>query len=294
MTTMTRMLGRAVAAGVRGVAQCHQHHQQLAYTRFATATRALQTSTQCHNLSKTTTSESIKRFYEKASVVPCDGGFQVHLDKRSLKTPKRNTFVVPSEELAHTVAFEWDVQGDVIEPSSMNVTLLCNTAIDNPSGMSHEDRIDNVEPFMRTDTVCFREDTSRALIDMQSEIWDPIVEWFAMRYNQPLMVTYRLDEVQSPEAVAIMRRELLGMTPFELTAYELAADTAKSAVIALALREGAINAQEATAAARLETDFQTSRFGEVEWAHTIEKHDTQARLAASAIVMRLAREATLA
>ncbi len=37
------------------------------------------------------------------------------------------------------------------------------------------------------------------------------------RYNQPLMVTYRLDEVQSPEAVAIMRRELLGMTPFELT-----------------------------------------------------------------------------
>lgn len=30
--------------------------------------------------------------------------------------------------------------------------------------------------------------------------------------------------------------------------------------------------------ARLEVDFQTSRFGEVEWAHTLEKHDTEVRL----------------
>ena len=43
--------------------------------------------------------------------------------------------------------------------------------------------------------------------------------------------------------------------------------------------------------ARLEIDFQTSRFGEVEWAHTLERNDTQARLAAAALVMHLTREA---
>ena len=32
-------------------------------------------------------------------------------------------------------------------------------------------------------------------------------------------------------------------------------------------------------------------FGEVEWAHTLERNDTQARLAAAALVMHLTREA---
>jgi hypothetical protein len=39
-------------------------------------------------------------------------------------------------------------------------------------------------------------------------------------------------------------------------------------------------------ASRLETVFQTSRFGEVEWAHCIEENDTTERLAAGAIFTR--------
>jgi hypothetical protein len=39
--------------------------------------------------------------------------------------------------------------------------------------------------------------------------------------------------------------------------------------------------------ARIEVAFQVSRFGVIEWAHSLEEADTKTRLAASAIVMDL-------
>lgn len=54
----------------------------------------------------------------------------------------------------------------------------------------------------------------------------------------------------------------------------------------MALVEGVMSPSEVARAARIETVFQVERFGEVEWAHTIEEHDTVARLAASALFAR--------
>eukprot|EP00043_Microstomoeca_roanoka_P000993 m.30374 g.30374 ORF g.30374 m.30374 type:complete len:294 (-) comp10602_c1_seq2:117-998(-) len=232
--------------------------------------------------------QRIGRFYKQASVKEVDEGYTVMLDHRALKTPMRKPFVVPTEELAHVVAFEWDAQGKTIQPASLHVTSLCNTALDNPARLTREQRIENLVPFLATDTLCFREDTSDALVTKQKELWDPLVDWFQMRYGASVCVTFKLFEQQHPECIDVLKQELDRMSELTLTAFELATDTAKSAIIALAMYERAISAQEATNAARLEIDFQTQRFGEVEWAHTLEKYDTQARLAAAAVVMRLA------
>ena len=49
----------------------------------------------------------MKRFYKEVSVAPTEGGFAVLLDGRSVKTPARNTLVLPTQKLATAIAAEW-------------------------------------------------------------------------------------------------------------------------------------------------------------------------------------------
>ncbi|XP_044316256.1 ATP synthase mitochondrial F1 complex assembly factor 2-like [Drosophila rhopaloa] len=82
-----------------------------------------------------------KRFYKKTSVLSGDGGYEVVLDHRKLKTPKGTPFLVRSEPLAIAVATEFDAQKEHIERSRMHLSTLCFTAIDNPNHLSKLDMV---------------------------------------------------------------------------------------------------------------------------------------------------------
>lgn len=49
------------------------------------------------------------------------GGFEINLDNRKLKTPQAKLFTVPSEALAIAVATEWDSQRDTIKFYTMHL-----------------------------------------------------------------------------------------------------------------------------------------------------------------------------
>lgn len=49
------------------------------------------------------------------------GGFEINLDHRKLKTPQAKLFTVPSEALAVAVATEWDSQQDTIKFYTMHL-----------------------------------------------------------------------------------------------------------------------------------------------------------------------------
>lgn len=49
------------------------------------------------------------------------GGFEINLDHRKLKTPQAKLFTVPSEALAIAVATEWDSQQDTIKFYTMHL-----------------------------------------------------------------------------------------------------------------------------------------------------------------------------
>ncbi len=53
-----------------------------------------------------------------------DDGYGVRLDHRSLRTPLRKVFCVPSQSLAMAVAQEWRTQSSTIEPALMH--LVCD------------------------------------------------------------------------------------------------------------------------------------------------------------------------
>uniref|UniRef100_A0A452R4B9 ATP synthase mitochondrial F1 complex assembly factor 2 n=1 Tax=Ursus americanus TaxID=9643 RepID=A0A452R4B9_URSAM len=94
-----------------------------------------------------------KRFYQNVSITQGEGGFEINLDHRKLKTPQAKLFTVPSEALAIAVATEWDSQQDTIKFYTMHLTTLCNTSLDNPTQRNKDQLIRAAVKFLDTDTI---------------------------------------------------------------------------------------------------------------------------------------------
>lgn len=72
-----------------------------------------------------------KRFYRNVSVYEEKGElYGVKLDHKTLHTPLRRRFLVPSEPLALAVAQEWESQQKYVQLPLMHLTGLCNTVLD--------------------------------------------------------------------------------------------------------------------------------------------------------------------
>ena len=71
-----------------------------------------------------------KRFYASVGIAEGEGGaFALVLDGRPVKTPARRALAAPTRPLAGILAQEWKAQADVIDPASMPLTRLANSAI---------------------------------------------------------------------------------------------------------------------------------------------------------------------
>ncbi|XP_069917850.1 ATP synthase mitochondrial F1 complex assembly factor 2-like isoform X2 [Oryctolagus cuniculus] len=118
-----------------------------------------------------------KRFYQNVSISQGEGGFEINLDHRKLKTPQAKLFTVPSEALAIAVATEWESQQDTIKSYTMHLTTLCNTSLDNPTQWSKDQLIRAAIKFLDTDTICYRVEEPETLVELQKNEWDPVIEW---------------------------------------------------------------------------------------------------------------------
>lgn len=76
-----------------------------------------------------------KKFYQNVSISQGEGGFEINLDHRKLRTPQGKLFTVPSEALAIAVATEWDSQQDTIKMYTMH--LVTDHTVQHVSGQPH-------------------------------------------------------------------------------------------------------------------------------------------------------------
>ncbi len=74
-----------------------------------------------------------KRFYREAGVDEREGVFHLALDGRHARTPARHPLALPTRALAEAVAAEWGRQGETVDPTTMPVTRIVNSAIDGVS-----------------------------------------------------------------------------------------------------------------------------------------------------------------
>ncbi|MFM9841768.1 MAG: ATP12 family chaperone protein [Dongiaceae bacterium] len=204
----------------------------------------------------------MKRVYKKVAVEAVDGGYRVTLDGKPLRTPARAPLVLPRRALIEAIAAEWDAQIENVQPKTMPVMQLVSTAIDRV--VAQRDRIAaDIAGYAATDLVCYRAELPADLVARQHRTWQPLVDWVRREFAAPLKVTVGvMPQPQPAEALQALRRAVDGLDDLELTAMQALTGVCGSLVIALALRSGFIDADEAWAASQLDETFQIEKWGE--------------------------------
>jgi chaperone required for assembly of F1-ATPase len=202
-----------------------------------------------------------RRFYKDVSVgdtIP----FQVLLDGRPIKTPKKRPLALPTRALAEAIAEEWRAQAELIDPTRMPLTRFANTAID-----AVADTLDAVAndiiAYANSDLVCYRAETPQELVERQAEHWDPIVAWANEALGGEFRAIKGIMHVAQPEgAIAAVAKALKPHEAFRLTGLHVLTTLTGSALIALALSREWLSADAAWKAAHVDEDYQISLWGE--------------------------------
>jgi len=202
-----------------------------------------------------------KRFFKEAAIAQVDGGYTIELDARAVRTPLGKAFIVQAKPLAEAIAAEWQAQGETIDPTSMPLGGYANTAIDRV-GMERPVVLASLRHYAETDLLCYRAEQPADLADRQLQQWQPILDWAAEALGVHLKVTTGvLPIAQPPEALEAIARSLQQLDDMTLTAIASLAAVAGSLILALAVSEGRIDAEQAFALAQLDESFQSERWG---------------------------------
>ena len=208
-----------------------------------------------------------KRFYKDVTINPGKDGHAIALDGKVVKTPARHSLALPTEALAKLVAAEWARQVDVIDPATMPVTRLVNSAID---GVATESQavFDEIVRFSGSDLLCYRANEPERLVARQSERWNPVIEWAAREIGARFILAEGVIHQQQPrEAISSFAAALRKYdTPMELASLHTITSMTGSAILALAFAEGWLPLADVWSLAHLDEDWTIEHWGSDEEA----------------------------
>lgn len=203
-----------------------------------------------------------KRFYTDVSVELRDEGHTIHLDGRPVRSPAKNSLALPTQVLAQAIAAEWEAQVDVIDPETMHLTRIANSAIDGVKGREAE-LIDEIVNYAASDLLCYRAEHPEQLVQNQAHAWDPLLSWAATDCGISLQPGGGIMPIaQSKEALAAVRAALEGAEALELAPMHVLVTLSGSAVLGLAVRRGHIEPAAAWTVAHVDEDWQIEQWGE--------------------------------
>jgi chaperone required for assembly of F1-ATPase len=110
-----------------------------------------------------------KRFYKEAGSEPVEHGFGLLLDGRPALTPARNRLVVPTQSLMQALVGEWNGQTETIDPATMPLTRILNSALDGVARELGPVR-DEILKYAGTDLLVYRAGEPQHLVEEQPGI----------------------------------------------------------------------------------------------------------------------------
>lgn len=212
----------------------------------------------------------MKRFWNVAAHAAGEGGYVILLDGTPMRLPGGAALVVASEALAAAIAAEWQAaggeRGGEMSMDNVPLTRLAGTAQEriapDPAPV-----VDALARYAQTDVLCYREGEKVALAARQAREWQPWLDWLAATHGARLQATEGIRVLRQDEAaLARVRAVLARQTAPVLAGLGLAIPALGSAVLGLALAEGALDAAAAHALATLDERFQEEQWGVDEWA----------------------------
>lgn len=201
-----------------------------------------------------------KRFYKVVSVEPVDGLHRVLLDGKPVRTPGRQQLAVASLRAACALEAEWAGQGDHVDPMTMPLTRLVNSAID---GVSSEIEAvkDAVAAYAGSDLTCYRAGEPPRLDERQRLAWEPVLDWVRERFGVRPVATIGVMAVAQPRELVTAIRAALPDDAIRLAALEQITTLTGSVFLALALLERRLLPDDVWLAAHVDEDWNAELWG---------------------------------
>ena len=204
-----------------------------------------------------------KRFYKQVTTDAEGGeGAALKLDGKPVRTPGKAALRLPTPALAEAIAEEWRAQGERIDPLTMPLTRITNSAIDGVVGRETA-VIDDIMAHAGSDLLCYRAPGPDGLVKAQQTHWDPVLAWAKTTLGAPLLLAEGVAHVAQPEtSLGRLREPLLGRDAFSLAALHVMTALTGSALLALAVAQGRLTPEAAWKAAHIDEDWQINQWGE--------------------------------
>jgi chaperone required for assembly of F1-ATPase len=201
-----------------------------------------------------------KRTYKTVAVAPSGEGHAILFDGKPAKVASA-ALQLPTPALAEAVAQEWREQKKQLDPARMPLTALAAAAL-NRVATARGDVIEHILGYGRNELLCYRAAEPPELAARQKARWDPLLEWAHTHHGIRLAADTGISFIEEPvDALLRMQEIVSGLDDFELAALDAVASLAASFVVALALIERHIGAEEAFAVSHLEELYQAEKWG---------------------------------
>ncbi|MBJ3784154.1 ATP12 family chaperone protein [Devosia sediminis] len=208
-----------------------------------------------------------KRFYTEVDVARGEDGYSITLDGRQLKTPgKKIAVVLPVLGVAQAMAKEWAAQDKVIDPATMPMTRLINSALESGEKTAPAFRAE-VGKFAGNDLLLYRADSPHELVEEQERVWDGVLVKLARKFDVAFQPTVGI--IHQPQPVSTLEKldaALDGQGLLSLTALVSITGLTGSGLLAIALLHQLVTPDEVWTAAHVDEDHQIRLWGEDEEA----------------------------
>lgn len=222
----------------------------------------------------------MRRFWTNATLSSGDAGHVVMLDGKPLRIPGRNPggapLTIATTALAEAITAEWQAagtgHGGEMSMEEVPLTRLAATAQDriapNPAPVAAA-----LAEYGESDLLCYRAEHPADLTQRQARYWQPWLDWAARIYGAHLRVAAGVMHLpQDPAALEAIRSAYAAQPVPVLAALGIAVPAMGSAVLGLALADGALDAASAHDLAGLDEAFQVEKWGEDAEAATRRQH----------------------
>jgi len=201
-----------------------------------------------------------KRFYARADVTDADGGFSITLDGKSIRSPSGTPIVVPTRTIAETIAAEWNAQGGTIDPLTMPLTRFANSVVEGVIGRIDEVTADAAK-FLGSDMLFYRAGYPETLVAREGQHWDPVLFWAADTLGAHFVLAEGIMHVTQPEPAIGAARAVFPRDPWSVAAFHVVTTLTGSALLALALAHGFRDEDQVWAAAHVDEDWNSEKWG---------------------------------
>jgi chaperone required for assembly of F1-ATPase len=209
---------------------------------------------------RTTRGPRRKRFYARTGVVESPHGFAIALDDKPVRTPSGRPLVAPTRKIADAIAAEWEAQKEFIDPLTMPFTRFANSVVD--AVVERVDAVaDDVAKYLGSDLLFYRAGHPEALVAREASLWDPVVFWAADTLGAHFILAEGIVHVRQPESAIAAARAAFPRDPWSIAALHLVTSLTGSALLALALMRGVLDADQVWAAAHVDEDWNIEKWG---------------------------------